>query len=462
MVRRSLAILALGLIPAAALAVEGQSSLEPWQENLRYWAYRGEPRLLLGGSSDDNLFQVPDLTSQLDRLREVGGNYVRNTMSDRRERGFEVYPFARRADGRYDLRRWNPEYWRRFDAFLEETAARGIFVQIEVWDRFDYAQEAWLSHPYNPVNNVNYGAARSGLAARYPEPAYRHVSPFFETPPELKNNRTVLRFQKRFVNKLLSHALPYEHVLYCISNETSGAAAWGEYWAEHIHRRAARARRVVYVTEMWDDWKITSSQHERTLARPDLYGYADISQNNHQSGDRHWERFQAFRARTAERPMPLNAVKTYGADGGPFGTSRDGLERWWRHLIGGAAAVRFHRPGSGLGLSAPVARSIETARVLESHVRLWDLAPANQLLGERRPNEAFAAAKPGAAYVLYFPDGGAVTLDLEAAPGPFEVIWLDVLGGGESSRLSARGGSRLRLEAPAAGHWVAVLVAAAP
>ena len=71
-------------------------------------------------------------------LAEAGGNVIRNTMSDRKDKGFEVYPFLQLQNGKYDLDQWNPEYWERFDRMLRETAKRGIFVQIEVWDRFDY------------------------------------------------------------------------------------------------------------------------------------------------------------------------------------------------------------------------------------------------------------------------------------------------------------------------------------
>jgi hypothetical protein len=40
-------------------------------------------------------------------MQQAGGNYMRNTMSDRPDKGFEVYPFQRRADGKFDLREWN-------------------------------------------------------------------------------------------------------------------------------------------------------------------------------------------------------------------------------------------------------------------------------------------------------------------------------------------------------------------
>jgi len=49
----------------------------------------------------------------------AGAHYIRNTMSDRRERDYEIYPYKQLADGRYDLKQWNPEYWQRFDNLPE-------------------------------------------------------------------------------------------------------------------------------------------------------------------------------------------------------------------------------------------------------------------------------------------------------------------------------------------------------
>lgn len=99
-------LIALPPLPAAAAA----DGIRPYEQNPRFWEYRGEPVWLLGGSDDDNLFQTPDLTRQLDAMQAVGANYIRNTMSDRNDRGFEVYPFLRLASGKYDLDQWNDEY----------------------------------------------------------------------------------------------------------------------------------------------------------------------------------------------------------------------------------------------------------------------------------------------------------------------------------------------------------------
>jgi len=459
---------AASLLPAlAARAADAPAApgghdarrIQPWPQNPRYWQYQGRPVLLLGGSKDDNLFQIPDLREHLDEMKAVGANYIRNTMSDRRDKGFEVYPFRQLPDGTFDLRQWNGEYWTRFETMLRQTAERDILVQIEVWDRFDYSRAHWETHPYNPKNNVNYTPAESGLAAQYPEHPGANLQPFFFTTPPQRHNAVVLAYQQRFVDKMLSYSLEYDHVLYCMDNETSGEEAWGAYWADFIRRRAAAEGRKVCLTEMWDAWDLKADMHQRTLDHPERYDFCDVSQNNQKKGQEHWDNFQWVRARLSASPRPLNTVKTYGADGGRYGATRDGIERWWRHVIGGAASARFHRPDSGLGLSDPAKASIRAARALESVIRLWDVEPANHLLRDREPNEAYLAARPGKAYALYFADGGAVGLDLTKAEGRFAVRWLDVATGEWAGQATLDGGAVQTVAAPAKGHWVAAILA---
>lgn len=452
--------LVVAMLPCLATHVPGEDAhrIQPWSEKPRYWQYKGQPVLLLGGSKDDNLFQIPDLEAHLEEMKTVGANYIRNTMSDRSDKGFEVYPFKQLPDGKYDLEQWNEEYWRRFENLLRWTAERDIIVQIEVWDRFDYSTKNWPPHPYNPRNNVNYTYEQSGLAAEYPDHPGANKQPFFFTTPLQRSNAVVLKYQQRFVEKMLSYSLRYDHVLYCMDNETSAQEAWGAYWAGFIRERATRAGRAVCLTEMWDAWDLKAGEHRRTLDHPERYDFCDVSQNNQKQGQEHWDNFQWVRGRLARQPRPLNTVKTYGADGGRFGNNRDGLERFWRHVIGGAAAARFHRPDSGLGLSQPAVAAIRAARKLESLIQLWEVAPANQLLSNRENNEAFLAAQPGRAYALYFPDGGAVGLDLKAATGRFNVHWIDIGSGEWGKREPLDGGKEVAVTAPAKGQWVAAIV----
>ncbi|MEQ9379566.1 MAG: hypothetical protein RJP95_01795, partial [Pirellulales bacterium] len=301
------------------------TELRPWQENSWYWNYRGEPVLLLGGSDDDNLFQWPEerLVPQLDRLAKAGGNVVRNTMSDRQDKGFVVYPFQQRDDGKYDLKAWNDDYWQRFERLLRETSQREVIVQLEIWDRFDYTDNGganrWQLHPYNPGNNVNYTYKESGFAKGYPDHPGANKQPFFFTTPKQGNNRVVLPYQQRFVDKVLDVSLKFDNVLYCIDNETSGEEEWGSYWATYVKQRAAQEKKRVYVTEMWDDWDLTAERHKRTFDHPELYDFVDVSQNNHNKGQKHWDNFLYVRRYLAGQPRPMNTTKTYGATGNKFG-----------------------------------------------------------------------------------------------------------------------------------------------
>jgi len=458
----SVAILALALQCAVAAA-----AIRPWPANPWYWSLNSEPVLLLGGSDDDNLFQWPadKLIPQLDRLAAAGGNVIRNTMSDRHDKDFELYPFKRLPDGRYDLSRWNDAYWKRFEFLLNETAKRGIVVQIEVWDRFDYTDNRgknhWQRHPYNPKNNVNYSYEESGFAKNYPDHPGANKQPFFFTTPKQRNNLVVLEFQEAFVNKLLDHSLKRGHVLYCMDNETKAEPAWGEHWARLIKRRAKAAGKPVFVTEMWDAWNLQSDEHKQTFDRPELYDFVDVSQNNHNKGRKHWDNFLYVRKYLSGKPRPMNTTKTYGADGNKFGHSdQDAIERFWRHLLAGAASARFHRPDSGLGLSDKAVNCLKAARLVEKRVPFWDLQPAMERLQDARPNDAYAAEAAGKALVVYLTTSGArngVRLKSGAFQGSREMQWIDIDSGAAASPAKVNLGELTYLQPPSPGNYAVVI-----
>ena len=129
------------------------NAIKPFSLNKTYWQYNGKPVLLLGATDNDNLFQNSNMKTQLDSLKEVGGNYIRNTMSDR-DSG-NLHAFYLNSEGKYDLTRWNCEYWDRFETLLKLAEERDIIVQIEIWDRFDHSREPWQTDPFNPGNNID-------------------------------------------------------------------------------------------------------------------------------------------------------------------------------------------------------------------------------------------------------------------------------------------------------------------
>lgn len=443
-------VIFFGVANVAGLADIGYTQeIQPWSENPWYWSYHGQPVVLLGGSDDDNLFQWPQekLLAQLNRIAAAGGNVVRNTMSDRKDAGWEIYPFDLREDGKYDLQQWNPEYWQRFEFFLQQTKNREIFVQIEIWDRFDYTDvggsNRWQIHPFNPANNITYTSQETGLEQKYPDHPGANKQPFFFSTPGQRNIQPLLKVQEAFVHKLLDIALRYDHVLYCIDNETQAEPAWGRHWAELVRRRANDCGVKVCITQMWDDWDLSASRHKQTFDHPELYDYVDVSQNNHNQGRKHWDNLAYVREYLSSRPRPMNTTKTYGADGNKFGhTDQDAIERFWRHLLGGAASVRFHRPDSGLGINDKAVACLKAARRMTASVPVWNLTPATDRLVDCQPNECYAAATENdSTVVFYFPtspnertvrfqprDVSALRKgpDQKNAGPSWSVVWIDI------------------------------------
>ena len=449
--------------------------IQPCAGNPRYWQYKGKPVLLLGGSKTDHIFLLDDLKEHLDEISAVGGNYVRNTMSQRE--GKELKPHRLLADGKFDLDQWNGEYWQRFANLLKWTAERDIIVQIEVWDRFDYSTEYWEHSPWNPGNNGNYTYEQTGFAPHYPQHPSRDLQPFFHSIPGMprydKKLDLIRKYQEAFVAKMLSYSLEYGHVLYCMDNETNTPARWGQYWIEFIQAKAAEKGVRVYTTDMFDDAHMADKSVHAPIVfdDPRHYTFADISQvNSRNFDDTHWERLQWLLRQVNKHPRPSNHTKIYGSGYKTFGTGgpEDGVERFWRNILGGSAAARFHRPDSGNGLNDLAKASIQAARLVESLIKFWEVEPHMELLSDRAPNEAYLAARPGDRYVLYFTYGGSVGLDLSRAPGTFHITWISV-SMGRVVESSARGGYRLMdkaiqggrvvtLSAPYKGGWVAALV----
>jgi hypothetical protein len=199
----------------------------------------------------------------------------------------------------------------------------------------------------------------------------------------------------------------------------------------------------------------TDDDNRQTLDHPDLYDFADLSQNNHNSGPQHWQNAVWAREYVAAHPRPINAVKTYGADGNRFGHSdQDGLERFFRHLLAGFASARFHRPDAGLGSSAKAQAAIAMVRRLESLVRLWELSPDPGALDNGQGGDVYTAAAADGTRVLYFPAGGRAALPL--APGGYDVAWVGARDTIERTRADVDAGV-LSLSAPDGGHWLAVL-----
>lgn len=255
----------------------------------------------------------------------------------------------------------------------------------------------------------------------------------------------MLGFQQKFVDRLLSISLGYDHVLYCMDNETNADPEWGLYWANYVREKASEANLEVEVTEAWDSFDPTDgavegarvqdpSKHfftkrssvSNTLDTPDVYSFLEISNHNFQTGEVHYNTVLYVWNKVQESGIlrPINNVKIYGAEIGWTAGHHTGIERFWRNIFAGSAAVRFHRPPWGLGSSDIALSNVKSMRMLTDSINIFESVPANELLSERSDNETFCLANKGKEYILYFPAEGNVSLDVKS--GSYELTWLNI------------------------------------
>jgi hypothetical protein len=408
---------------------EDFKGIKPYTKNTWYWQYKGKPLVLRGGSNDDNLFQWTgkELTDHLDLLQSVGGNYVRNAMSDRDEGN--VYAFKKVKNNKYDLTKWNEEYWQRLTFFLAETSKRGIIVQLTLWDQFDITSGRWGVHPWNPENNLNMKPG-----------SWKGRGDFYATVD--KKAKDELAFQKNYINKLLSVTLTFDNVLYNINNESSESGEWENYWARFIKDVANKQGKKIYVTNM----QLSPSNAVRhVISNGDLFDYVDISQNNQDSkgarGKAHWDNLMFLRAKIASYgPIPMNNVKMYGATDGntnySAGTELEAMDRFWRNIVGGCASARFHRPSYprkrwGSGLNERVQTNLKAMDMLLEKLDIYSCTPHNDLISSNvavpSTMEAYVTANIGKQYAIYFPPGRyTVDFDPWIFADKVKLQWLDI------------------------------------
>ena len=156
----------------------------------------------------------------------------------------------------------------------------------------------------------------------------------------------------------------------------------------------------------------------------------------------------------------LHMTKVYGndivLDGKPWsrygpGDTDNAVEEWQQNLIAVVAGMRFHHPTSGIGLCVTSKNCIRATRKVETKLKFWDVESIQELLSNRQPDEAYLAADPGKAFILYFANngGGSAGLKLDPYPGKtFELRWISIDTGNWGTKVILLGGNTVMLDRP--------------
>lgn len=320
-----------------------------------------------------------------------------------------LYPLAE------DRLSWDLEWVRRMDWFVQQAAARGIYVQVNLFDTWSRAAGA-------PFGNDTEGS--------------RQVFNVWADGDE---------------------AAKENYLRYAVARFAGFANVWWELGNEMEHRPnsgdafAARAPRYIEWIRRYDPYDLPVGLSEYRLA---LQTPADVIQP-HQPGQ--------YPPPDAERPWVMNEVV------GPDQLWRDDAIRdsafraayrrnaWRMFATGGSGASE----ATWLSIQAPLDEAVRDVMADQARLRTFHEAlPVS--INQMRPLTDFVSdgpaghvtrAAPGAYYVTYFPEPAAEpgTLAVRVPAGAWRVRWYDPAEGTYSEAVTVRADApgALRLDHPA-------------
>lgn len=249
--RRVVVLVALFVIAAAACRGQGLEVVNKGRRTA-YLAYKGKPLFAFGPMNEHIVWQVK-LGSQLYNVRawarwqqSNGMNYVRCYPASGYGWTHEIaghadylFPFEKASEKpiRFDLERFNPDYWANFRAVAAELKRHDIIVHLQLFQLcyFETApggQWRWPFNFWNPRNNVNDFTRTVGPNGRGHHPLIEQIA---------KGNAALRRHYLRYLDHLLAAVGDLGNVFFDLSNEMGDggldlalAKQWIDLTLDHI------------------------------------------------------------------------------------------------------------------------------------------------------------------------------------------------------------------------------------
>lgn len=433
-----------------SLATPAKGPLEVHPKNPRYFADGTGKAIYLTGShmgwelQDDawgreHVFDYPGF---LDFLVEHNHNLMRmwvveHTRWDTSNPKAVASPMPWRRTGpgkaldgqpRFDLRQFDPGYFRRLRSRILAAGERGIYVIVMLFQGFSLHQrpgrDPYFGHPFNKDNNINgVGGDTNG------DGDGREVHTLA--------NRKVTELQEGYGRKVIDTINDLDNVLYEVANESG---AYSTAWQYHMIR----------FIEGYEANKPKQHPVGMTVQYPGgnnevlFKSSADWISPNREGGYRH-------------NPPAADGRKVILSDTdhlwGVGGNSREWV---WKSFCRGLNPIYMDsytdQEAKQLDEIAnpeydprwePIRRAMGHARKLANRINLVSMTPRNELASSR-----YCLADPGKEYLIYVPEGGSVTVDLRDAAGPFSAEWFNAKTGESKTGEATRGEDKRTFVSP--------------
>jgi len=341
------------------------------------------------------------------------------------------HPWARTGPGlaldgkpKFDLTQFDEAYFTRLRERVHSAGERGIYVSIMLFEGWglQFAQDAWLAHPFHPDNNANGIGVAAGADGRAVE-VHELADP------------QVTAVQEAYVRQVIQTVNDLDNVLFEISNENHPPSTeWQYHMINLIHdtERAMPKQHPVGMT-----FQYQGGTNQTLLESP-----ADWVSPNPDGGYR-------------DDPPAADGTKVVINDTDHLWGIGGNAQWVWKSFCRGLNPV-FMDPYDGTVIGGrlearwdPVRRSLGHALALAERLDLARMTPRNGLA-----STAFCLADPGVEYVVYLPEGGQAELDLSDADGTLSVEWIEPSTGETAGGVPVEGGAKRGFASPFAGDAV--------
>ena len=459
-------------------------------DNQHYFLYKGKPLVLI--TSDHHYGAVIDkdfdYVKYLDNLARNGMNLTRiypGGMFEPTDKylpgnplgplpGRQLLPWARSGQPganpmlaepgqpsfKYDLDKWNQEYFDRLKDYVELAYKKGIIVEVPFFNGM--YNDCWpLMAMYHDNNIQNIGRYEDKECGLFTSADAR--------------NQDVIKYQKAYISKITAELNEYDNLIFDICDEPSlqGIPGGGVIFLPD-------SMVAPWINEM----KESFLEAEESLPKKHLLGQTVQNLSPDFSGESWCKWLPAEYVKPAEKALeldyrndkPLVNVESnyYGISltKNAYGIEAIRLEGWWFMLGGGAGCINlngeFHR-GQEEGGNNTQSYIVPQKKALKEFMNSFDLEGLSRFNDfEGTPSDAFCniLAEEGKQYALYIFHGeyegewGAHfiprtgeyrdTLILNNIPaGTYTFEWIDPSTGFvKNSEKKSWAGGRLMLKTP--------------
>jgi hypothetical protein len=324
---------------------------------------------------------------------------------------------------KFDLTKFNQDYFDRLRAKVIAAGSRGIYVSIMLfqgWSIYNHDNgNPWPLHPYNKDNNIN---GINGDTNGDGEGKEVHT---LQAP-------AITPIQEAYIRKVIDTVNDLDNVLYEITNETAiFSKDWQYCMVKFIKSYEAKKSRQHPVG-------MTAFDSGRAGAMAALWASpADwISpQNDGVAGD------------YTSDPPAADGRKVIISDTDHLWGVGGGRDSVWKSFTRGLNPIYMDpltKPdGSVEALWKEARKAMGLTLSLAQRINLVMMPPHNELSSSQ-----FCLANPGREYLVYLADGGEVTIDLTAASSKLAVEWMHPTEGTILPGEPISGGARRSFQSP--------------